>query len=77
MDVSAITNLIVDFVSQIGFPIAVCVVCFWYINKTTEEHKAEVREMNEAHKNEVEQLKDAINNNTNVMQRLMDKLLKE
>ena len=50
-------------VSTVGFPIVCCGACFWYINKNGEQHKQEVDKMSEA-----------INNNTLVMQKLIDKL---
>lgn len=59
MDIQSITGII----TQIGFPIAVCLICFWYIKKIQEDHKAEMDKMSEA-----------INNNTLVMQRLLDKI---
>lgn len=59
MDISTITQ----FVSTLGFPIAVCLICFWYINKREEQHKEEISE-----------LAKAINNNTIVMQKLVDRL---
>lgn len=59
MDFSTVTQ----FVSTLGFPIAVCLICFWYINKREEQHKDEVTE-----------LAKAINNNTIVMQKLVDRL---
>lgn len=59
MDVSAI----VQVVSSLGFPIAVCLICFWYINK-----------LEETHRNEVQKLADALNNNTLIMQKLCDKM---
>lgn len=62
MDVNAITQLI----SGVGFPVAVCLICFWYINKQSEEHKAEIDELTKA-----------LNNNTLVMQRLADRLSQE
>lgn len=59
MDASAVIQII----SNVGFPIAVCLICFWYVNKLTETHK-----------DEVDKLTDALNNNTLVMQKLCDKL---
>ena len=59
MDITTVTQ----FISTLGFPIAVCLICFWYINKREEQHKEEVTE-----------LAKAINNNTLVMQKLYDKL---
>lgn len=59
MDVQSVTNII----TTVGFPIAVCLLCFWYINKMQEQHKAET-----------DKLAEALNNNTLVMQQLVDKL---
>lgn len=59
MDFDSIANLI----TTIGFPIAVCLICFWYINK-----------MQESHKSEIDKLSEALQNNTIVMQKLVDKL---
>lgn len=54
---------IITLVTNMGFPIACCIACFWYINKSQEQHKQEMDKMSEA-----------INNNTLVMQQLIDKL---
>ena len=59
MDVTVVTQLI----TTVGFPIACTFVLFAYLNKEREEHAAETKE-----------LKEAINNNTIVMQKLIDKL---
>lgn len=56
-------DTILSIITQIGFPIAVCIICFWYINKIQSQHKDEMDKMSEA-----------INNNTIVMQKLIDKL---
>lgn len=52
-----------DLITQIGFPIAVCLICFWYINKIQTQHKEEMTT-----------LKEALDNNTSVLQKLVDKL---
>ena len=59
MGVQEITTII----TTVGFPIAVCLLCFWYINKMQEQHKAET-----------DKLAEALNNNTLVMQKLIDNL---
>lgn len=56
-------NAIIQIVSSVGFPIAACLICFWYVNKLTETHKEEVNK-----------LTDALNNNTLVMQKLCDRM---
>lgn len=52
-----------DLISNIGFPIAMCVIMAWYVYKMNEEHKEEVKNLSEA-----------INNNTIVMSRVLENL---
>ena len=59
MDAQVITGII----TNVGFPIAVCLICFWYINKMQEQHRAET-----------DKLAEALNNNTLVMQKLINNL---
>lgn len=61
MDVGMVTQ----FISNVGFPIAACIVCFWYMDKQETRHKEET-----------DKLADSINNNTAVMQELLRKLEK-
>ena len=65
---------IAQIISTLGFPIAVCLVCFWFINKLTEQHKEEMEKITTTHKEEMDKLTVSINNNTLVMQKLVDKL---
>jgi len=59
MDVNNLTAI----VGTLGFPIVMCLMFFKYIKQMTEQHKQEVKELSEA-----------VNNNTVVMQQLIDKL---
>ena len=59
MDANTITTLI----TSVGFPIAVCLICFWYINKMQETHKSETHELSEA-----------LNNNTLAINKLNERL---
>lgn len=54
---------VLNIITQVGFPICVSLMCFWYIKVIQEKHKAEISE-----------LAKAIQNNTLVMQQLVDKL---
>lgn len=56
-------NDIVTIISTVGFPIAACVALFWQSN-----------EMQKRHKEEMDGVKEALNNNTLVVQKLVDKL---
>ena len=70
MDVSSAGTVI----SQVGFPIAMCLVMAWYVKDTSEKHREEVRQLNERHNEEMQQVTTALNNNTLALQRLCDKL---
>ena len=56
-------NALVQIISNLGFPIAMCSALFWYINKQTELHKEEMHE-----------LKQSIDNNTLVITKLYERL---
>lgn len=57
------TNSLTTIVGTLGFPIVMCLMFFKYIKQMTEQHAREVKELTEA-----------VNNNTVVMQQLIDKL---
>ena len=40
-------DIIVQTVSSVGFPIAMCGLMFWFLNKEQENHKAEMLELKE------------------------------
>lgn len=52
-------NNIITIISNLGFPIAMCVALFWYMIKQREVHKEET-----------EHLKDTIAENTKVLAEL-------
>lgn len=56
-------NELSTLISTLGFPIAMCLIMCYYINK-----------INDAHKEETDKFADALNNNTVVLQKLCDKL---
>lgn len=56
-------NELSTLISTLGFPIAMCLIMCYYINK-----------INDAHKEETDKFAEALNNNTVVLQKLCDKL---
>lgn len=56
-------NDLATLISTLGFPIAMCLIMCYYINK-----------INDAHKEETGKFAEALNNNTVVLQKLCDKL---
>lgn len=56
-------NDLASLISTLGFPIGMCLIMCYYINK-----------INDAHKEETDKFAEALNNNTVVLQKLCDKL---
>lgn len=53
-------NAVIQAVSSVGFPIAMCLLMYYQLGKSEEAHKAEIDE-----------LKQAIDNNTLVIQQFI------
>lgn len=70
MSVADITTII----TTVGFPIVMCGAMAWYVKYSTDESNKRIDALNENHKAEVTSIKDALNNNTLVLQKLIDKL---
>lgn len=56
-------NELSTLISTLGFPIGMCLIMCYYINK-----------INDTHKGETDKFAEALNNNTLVLQKLCDKL---
>lgn len=56
-------NTLVTIVGSLGFPIAACMGCMWYVKYQADNHKEEINKITES-----------LNNNTLVIQKLVDKL---
>ena len=59
MDASSIVTV----VSQVGFPIAMCLVMAWYVKYTNDQHKEEI-----------DKITEALNNNTLPVQKLCERM---
>ena len=81
-------EVITNLISNLGFPIAMCVILFYSLNQERKDHRESeevinrsIVELKETFTQTIhgqqEKMVEAINNNTLVMQRLVDKLDKE
>ena len=57
---------VVNLITNVGFPIGVCIMLMWYIRELIANHKEESKDFTEA-----------LNKNTLVIQKLCDKIDKE
>lgn len=55
------TNVLLQAITTVGFPIVMCLLMFWYVREQAEEHKSEI-----------DKLSEAVNNNSLIVQRLAD-----
>lgn len=67
-------DFIMQLIGSYAFPIVACIAMGLYVKDCNKENKEMFDKERDAHKEEVKQITDAINNNTIVMQRLLDKL---
>ena len=70
MDVSQVAQLI----GTLGFPIAACVYLFYSIQKERDQNAAQREADRLEHKQEMDKVTEALNNNTIVIQKLVDSL---
>lgn len=70
-------NTIITAIGSLGFPIVACIGMAYFFAKVNENYRQDIKDMQNVHKEETRQLTEAVNNNTLVIQRLIDKLDKE
>ena len=67
-------NAITTLLGNGFFPILICGVLLWYIYKKDSQTREAMKEMNANHKEEISELRKSIDNNTIVVQKLVDKI---
>lgn len=76
---------IIQIVQQLGFPIAVAAACAFYVKYRDDKSDAKLEKLQAVyaedlkaeradHKQEMTSITEAVNNNTLIMQKLLDKL---
>lgn len=71
------TNTIITMIGSLGFPIVACLGMAYFFTKVNDNYRNDIKELNAAHKAEISAMTDAINNNTLVIQKLVDKMEEE
>ena len=67
-------NDIVSIISSTGFPIVACMGMAYFFAKVNDNYRGDIKEMNALHKAEMDAMTEAVNNNTVVLQKLIDKM---
>lgn len=67
----------INFFSDLSVSVAVIACAFYFINKESDKNREERLKMEEEHKAEVDKLSETINNNTVVMNQILEVLRKD
>lgn len=67
----------INFFSDLSVSVAVIACAFYFINKETDRNREERLKIEEEHKAEVDKLSETINNNTVVMNQILEVLRKD
>lgn len=67
-------NAIIAMIGSLGFPIVACIAMGWFFARVNDNYRNDIKEINATHKEEVKAMTEAIQNNTLVIQKLVDKL---
>lgn len=67
-------NTLVTLIGSLGFPIVACLGMAWFFAKVNDNYRSDIKEMNSQHKEEMDKMTEAINNNTLVIQKLIDRM---
>lgn len=70
-------NDVVQIISTLGFPIAMCVGACFFIKYQFDTSNKQMEDIRKDHKEEIKQLQTALDNNTIALTKLLDRLDKE
>ena len=67
-------SVIIEAITTVGFPIAMCLILMFYVKYMTDTNKAEVDKISEQHRLEMKEVTKAIENNTLAITKLVERL---
>ena len=70
-------NTLITMIGSLGFPIVACIGMAIFFREVNKNYREDIKELSSNHKNEMDKVTEAINNNTIVVQKLIDKLDKD
>lgn len=70
-------NVIITMIGSLGFPIVACIGMAIFFREVNKNYREDIKELSTNHRNEMDKVTEAINNNTIVIQKLLDRFDKE
>ena len=66
--------IVIASIGSLGFPIIACIGMAMFFNKVNDTYRNDIKEMNASHRQEMDKITEAVNNNTMVIQKLLDRM---
>ena len=66
-----------QIVGTLGFPIVACCAMAYFFARVNDNYRNDIKEIQAYHKEEIAGMTEAINNNTLVIQKLVDRMDRE
>ena len=70
-------NTLITAIGSLGFPIVACCAMAYFFAKVNDNYRNDIKEINKGHKEEMAAMTEAINNNTMVIQKLIERIGKD
>jgi len=67
-------SAILEAITTVGFPIAMCLIMMYYIKYVTDNNKAEIEKITNEHRAEMLEITKAVENNTVALTQLSERL---
>lgn len=67
-------NTLITMIGSLGFPIVACIAMGWFFARVNDNYRNDIKELQSTHREEVKAMTEAINNNTLVIQKLIDEM---
>lgn len=69
--------MIITMIGSLGFPIVACIGMAIFFREVNKNYREDIKELSTNHRNEMDKVTEAINNNTIVIQKLLDRFDKD
>lgn len=63
---------ILTLIGQYAFPMVACIAMAWYVKDQGDKNREQLKDIRNEHTAEMKEVTNAVNNNTLVIQRLVD-----
>lgn len=67
-------NDIAQIIATVGFPIFSCCAIGWFFARVNDNYRSDIKELSSSHAEEMSKITEAINNNSLVIQKLIDRM---